>query len=92
MGSTFYGILVLMFYRDNRRHHLPHIHARYQGEEASFRLPWSFRAPLVIPAKAGIQNAHHAAVRFSFQPKKRVGVSMRKADRHEQSIYHENLT
>ena len=33
--SMFYGILVLMFYRDNRRHHLPHIHVRYQGEEAS---------------------------------------------------------
>lgn len=23
-----------MFFRDNRRHHLPHIHVRYQGEEA----------------------------------------------------------
>lgn len=36
--SMFYGILVLMFYRDNRRHHLPHIHARYQGDEASMQL------------------------------------------------------
>lgn len=32
--SMFYGILVLMFFRDNRRHHLPHIHVRYQGGEA----------------------------------------------------------
>ncbi len=32
--SMFYGILVLMFFRDNRRHYLPHIHVRYQGEEA----------------------------------------------------------
>jgi hypothetical protein len=31
----FYGILVLMFFRDNRRHHLPYIHVRYQGEEAA---------------------------------------------------------
>jgi hypothetical protein len=31
----FYGILVLMFFRDNRRHHLPHIYVRYQGDEAS---------------------------------------------------------
>lgn len=23
-----------MFYRDNRQHHLPHIHVRYQDEEA----------------------------------------------------------
>lgn len=34
----FYGILVLMFYRDNRPHHLPHIHARYQGSEAVFSI------------------------------------------------------
>lgn len=33
--SMFYGILVLMFFRDNRRHHLPHIHVRYQGKEAT---------------------------------------------------------
>lgn len=32
--SMFYGILVLMYFRDNRRHNLPHIHVRYQGEEA----------------------------------------------------------
>jgi desulfoferrodoxin (superoxide reductase-like protein) len=32
--SLFYGIMVLMFYRDNRQHHLPHIHVRYQNEEA----------------------------------------------------------
>jgi Domain of unknown function (DUF4160) len=31
--SMFYGILILMFYRDNRQHNLPHIHARYQSDE-----------------------------------------------------------
>lgn len=36
--SMFYCILVLMFYRDNRRHHLPHIHVRYQGEEAAIMI------------------------------------------------------
>ncbi|MDD5057283.1 MAG: DUF4160 domain-containing protein [Sideroxydans sp.] len=36
--SMFYGILVLMYFRDNRRHHLPHIHIRYQGEESSVSL------------------------------------------------------
>ncbi len=36
--SMFYGMLVLMFFRDNRRHNLPHIHARYQGEEAAIAL------------------------------------------------------
>lgn len=33
--SMFYGILVLMYFRDNRRHHLPHIHCRYQGSQAA---------------------------------------------------------
>ena len=33
--SMFYGILVLMYFRDNRRHHLSHIHVRYQGSEAA---------------------------------------------------------
>ena len=36
--SMFYGILVLMFFRDNRRHHSPHIHARYQSDEASISI------------------------------------------------------
>ena len=36
--SMFYGILVLMFYRDNKRHHLPHIHVRYQGEESAISI------------------------------------------------------
>lgn len=36
--SLFYGILVLMYFRDNRRHHLPHIHARYQSDEAVFAI------------------------------------------------------
>lgn len=33
--SMFYGILILMFFKDNRRHHLPHIHIRYQDYNAS---------------------------------------------------------
>jgi hypothetical protein len=36
--SMFYGIVVLMFFRDNRRHHVPHIHVRYQGSEASIAI------------------------------------------------------
>lgn len=27
--SMFYGILIMMFYADNKKHHLPHIHAEY---------------------------------------------------------------
>jgi len=25
--SMFYGILIRLFFRDNRQHHLPHVHA-----------------------------------------------------------------
>jgi hypothetical protein len=30
----FYGIIILMYYFDNKRHHRPHIHAQYSDEEA----------------------------------------------------------
>jgi hypothetical protein len=32
--STFYGIIVLMFYFDNKKHHRPHVHAQYGEFEA----------------------------------------------------------
>jgi hypothetical protein len=32
--SMFYGIIISLYYLDNKRHHLPHIHARYQDDEA----------------------------------------------------------
>ena len=33
--SMFYGILISIFYGDDEQHHTPHIHARYQGKNAS---------------------------------------------------------
>jgi hypothetical protein len=47
----FYGILILMFFRDNRRHHLPHIHVRYQGEEAAIAIDDGRILDGAIPAK-----------------------------------------
>ena len=35
----FYGILIRMFFRDIEKHHIPHIHAEYQGEVAVFSIP-----------------------------------------------------
>lgn len=32
--SMFYGVIVMMYYLDNRRHHEPHIHVQYAEEEA----------------------------------------------------------
>ena len=35
----FYGLIVVMYYLDNKQHHHPHIHVRYQDEEGVFRIP-----------------------------------------------------
>ena len=52
--SMFYGIIVSMFFEIKEKHHLPHIHARYQSSSASIALedgvllagelqPWQLR-------------------------------------------------
>ncbi|MBM4319613.1 MAG: DUF4160 domain-containing protein [Deltaproteobacteria bacterium] len=37
--SMFYGIIVSIYFLDNRRHSRPHIHIRYQDEEAVVAIP-----------------------------------------------------
>ena len=37
--SMFYGIVVMMYYLDNKQHKLPHIHVQYQGVEAIVSIP-----------------------------------------------------
>lgn len=49
--SIFYGILVAMFYEDNVRHHLPHIHVRYSGMKASIAIEDGRVLAGEIPAK-----------------------------------------
>jgi len=36
--SMFYGILIKMFFKDNDKHHAPHIHADYQGQVAQYSI------------------------------------------------------
>ena len=36
--SMFYGIIVSMFFEIQEKHHLPHIHVRYQGSSASISI------------------------------------------------------
>ena len=46
--SMFYGIIVMMYFFDDEQHKRPHIHVRYQGQEASFAIDdgqASFRRP-----------------------------------------------
>jgi len=36
--SSFYGVLVYLYWLDTRQHHLPHIHVMYAGDEAVFAI------------------------------------------------------
>ncbi|WP_133511676.1 DUF4160 domain-containing protein [Candidatus Thiosymbion oneisti] len=36
--SMFYGIIISMYFFDNQKHKIPHIHVRYQDEEAVFSI------------------------------------------------------
>lgn len=37
--SVFYGVTVLMYFFDNKRHHLPHIHVESGGDSAVVGIP-----------------------------------------------------
>jgi len=37
--SMFYGIIVLMYFIDTKKHKRPHIHVQYQDVEAVFSIP-----------------------------------------------------
>lgn len=37
--SMFYGIIISMYFIDDKRHKRPHIHAKYQDEEAVIAIP-----------------------------------------------------
>lgn len=37
--SMFYGIIVSMYYLDNKKHNLPHIYVKYQDQEVVICLP-----------------------------------------------------
>ena len=36
--SMFYGIIIYLYFYDDERHKLPHIHAKYQGQDASYSI------------------------------------------------------
>lgn len=48
--SMFFGIVIYMYCYDNERHHVPHIHAKYQGQDASFSILDAALLGGVIPA------------------------------------------
>ncbi len=34
--SSFFGIVIRMYFNDDEQHHTPHFHAKYGGDSASF--------------------------------------------------------
>ncbi len=56
--SLFYGIIVSMYFLDDRQHKTPHIHARYQDDEAVFSIPdGEVLSGSLPPAKARLVQA-----------------------------------
>ena len=49
--SMFYGMIISMFYGDNKEHKLPHIHVKYQDFEAVFSIPDGEMIAGDLPAK-----------------------------------------
>ena len=37
--SLFYGLIISIYYLDNKQHHLPHIHVKYNEFESVFSIP-----------------------------------------------------
>jgi shikimate kinase len=37
--SAFYGIIIYLYFNDNKQHSLPHIHVRYQENEVVVAIP-----------------------------------------------------
>jgi hypothetical protein len=37
--SAFYGLIIFLYYKDNKRYHKPHIHVWYQDNEAVLSIP-----------------------------------------------------
>ncbi len=36
--SMFYGLIIYIYYYDNKKHTIPHLHFEYQGKEAIVRI------------------------------------------------------
>ncbi len=37
--AMFYGLIVYMFFKDNKKHHTPHIHVEYGEQEVVVEIP-----------------------------------------------------
>ena len=56
--SMFYGIVIRMYFFDDRQHHVPHIHAEYAGQKAVFDISnGTLLAGVLSPGKARLVQA-----------------------------------
>lgn len=56
--SMFYGIVIYLYFFDDERHKLPHFHAKYQGQDASFSiLDGSILSGQIPPGKVKLVQA-----------------------------------
>ncbi|MEI7844106.1 MAG: DUF4160 domain-containing protein [Gallionellaceae bacterium] len=66
--SMFYGIVIYLYFFDDERHKLPHIHAKYQGQDASFSISdGMLLSGSIPPAKAKLVVAWMEIHRESLQ-------------------------
>lgn len=54
--SMFYGLLIYMYFFDNKEHKIPHIHVEYQGKKSVFAIE---SAELIV---GDISNKHRKLV------------------------------
>ena len=63
--SMFYGIIVSMYFLANRRHNAPHIHVRYQDDEAVCPIP---DGALLAAGRVGVLAACYWCCRCAGKP------------------------
>nr|VFJ77492.1 MAG: protein of unknown function (DUF4160) [Candidatus Kentron sp. FW] len=70
--SIFYGILIRMFFHDTDKHHVPHIHAEYQGQVAVYAIENAVLAGGLPLKKSGAAKPQPKPQRLSFRPKRKI--------------------
>ena len=61
--SMFYGIIVRMYFADNKQHHVPHIHVEYGDDKAVFSiadgkmLAGNFPTTKLVSCRHGLKSA-----------------------------------
>ena len=58
--SMFYGIVVRMYFFDDKQHHVPHLHAEYSGRDAVFSIVNGERStPHEMRADSSVERTHN---------------------------------